>query len=437
LNYVSNIAYVQQSNWISYLPASSAVAPGSPVPMVIQPDFSKLTPNVYRATMTLVFSDGTIRSVGIVAIASAGGSASGSAKEGERTASGCTPSSLQIVPVSSQSTFSAGLNQPVPLEVQVLDDCNNPISSQGGKASVTAAFSNGDPGLQLASTQNGKWTSTWQPRGGGAGSSVRLTISAFYTLPSTKLLLNQIYLNANLTNGAALPIVNPGAVVNGASFTAQAPVAPGTLISVFGAGLAGNDAAGSAPLPTNLGGSQVLLGGQALPLVYTSDGQLNAQVPYDLSVNTSLQLQVQRGASLSLPQPITVAPAQPAVFSADQSGRGQGVIVNTRNVLVDSGAPAAVGDTVVMYCTGLGAVSPAVTAGSPAPSSPLSRTVNPVTVTIGGLPATVSFAGLAPTFAGLYQINAVVPAGVASGGQVPVVISVAGQTSPTVTMAVR
>jgi uncharacterized protein (TIGR03437 family) len=64
-------------------------------------------------------------------------------------------------------------------------------------------------------------------------------------------------------------------------------------------------------------------------------------------------------------------------------------------------------------------------------------TANPVTVTIGGLDAAVQFAGLAPGFAGLYQLNVVVPGGVAAGDAVPVVVSVAGQASPPVTLAVQ
>jgi len=63
--------------------------------------------------------------------------------------------------------------------------------------------------------------------------------------------------------------------------------------------------------------------------------------------------------------------------------------------------------------------------------------VNPVTVTIGGVDAAVLFAGLAPGFAGLYQLNVVVPGGVSAGDAVPVVVSVAGQASPPVTLAVQ
>jgi adhesin/invasin len=106
--------------------------------------------------------------------------------------------------------------------------------------------------------------------------------------------------------------------------------------------------------------------------------------------------------------------------------------------LAQPGTPAVVGETIVIYCTGLGAVTPAVKEGSPAPTTPpLSTTVYQVTVTIGGQAAQVAFSGLTPGYAGLYQINAVVPAGITTGDAVPVVLSVAGQDSPPVTMAVR
>jgi adhesin/invasin len=209
---------------------------------------------------------------------------------------------------------------------------------------------------------------------------------------------------------------------------------------VYGVNLAdGVGQSNGLPYPQQLNGAQVLLGNQPLPILYTSTGQLNVQVPYTVPVNTQYQLTVQHGTTLSVPQQLVVAQAQPGIFTVNQQGTGQGSIVKSDGVtLAQAGTPASIGETVVIYCTGLGAVTPAVKEGSPAPATPpLSTTVNPVTVTIGGQAAQVTFSGLTPGYAGLYQINAVAPSGIVTGDLLPVVVSVAGQTSPAVTMAVR
>jgi adhesin/invasin len=78
-----------------------------------------------------------------------------------------------------------------------------------------------------------------------------------------------------------------------------------------------------------------------------------------------------------------------------------------------------------------------VAAGSAASLTQLSNTVNPVTVTIGGQSAQVLFGGLAPGFAGLYQVNAIVPGGIAPANDVPLMLTVAGQSSAPVTIALQ
>jgi uncharacterized protein (TIGR03437 family) len=214
------------------------------------------------------------------------------------------------------------------------------------------------------------------------------------------------------------------------------------LISIYGQNLADTSGPGTGlPLPQQLNGTQVLLGAQLLPILYAGPSQLNVQVPYNVPVNTQYQLTVQHGDAYSVPQQLVLASAQPGIFTLNQQGSGQGSIVKSDGfTLAQPGTPANIGETVVIYCTGLGAVTPEVKEGAPPPGSPLSSTVNPVTVTIGGKPTAVSFSGLTPGDPGLYQINAVVPEGIVTGDAVPVVISVAGQTSPiipAVTMAVK
>jgi adhesin/invasin len=139
-----------------------------------------------------------------------------------------------------------------------------------------------------------------------------------------------------------------------------------------------------------------------------------------------------------VPQQLVVAEAQPGIFTVNEQGSGQGAIMKSDNVtLAQPGTPAAIGETVVIYCTGLGLVTPPVADGAAAPSSPPSITVNPVTVMIGGAAANVVYHGLTPGYAGLYQVNAVVPTGIATGDAVPVTLTVAGQTSPAATIAVQ
>ncbi len=58
-------------------------------------------------------------------------------------------------------------------------------------------------------------------------------------------------------------------------------------------------------------------------------------------------------------------------------------------------------------------------------------------VTIDGVPATVTFSGLAPGFVGLYQVNVEVPQEVSPGPALPLILTINGVPSNTVTIAVE
>ena len=178
-----------------------------------------------------------------------------------------------------------------------------------------------------------------------------------------------------------------------------------------------------------------------MPLLFASGGQINAMVPYDVPPNTTQQLIVQQNAATALPEAVTIGPAAPGVFTTNSSGTGAGIVVVVKpdgtQFLADANHRATAGDAVVIYCAGLGAVDQPVVAGDAAPLSPPAKTANKVTVTIGGKTAKVFFAGLTPKLAGLYQVNAYVPSGITAAADVPIVISVAGASSPPVTLAVR
>jgi uncharacterized protein (TIGR03437 family) len=300
--------------------------------------------------------------------------------------------------------------------------------------SVVATFSNGDPPVIMARLGDGRWGGTWQGRN---TSPSQVTITASAEIPELRI-RGTVQLTGGLRTGQDPPLLAPGAVVSAASLVPRAPLAPGSIVSIFGSRLARAESVSpSLPLPNQLADSLVTIGDRPLPLIYASPGQINAIVPYELPVNTRHQIVVRRGAAYAVPETVTLAAAQPAIFTKNQSGRGQGVILDQGNRLVERGNAAAAGEVIVLYCSGLGAVDPPVTAGAAAPASPLSATANPVKLSIGGVEAQVLFAGLTPGFTGLYQVNAVVPPGVSPGDEVEAVVIVAGQASLPVTLAVR
>jgi uncharacterized protein (TIGR03437 family) len=143
---------------------------------------------------------------------------------------------------------------------------------------------------------------------------------------------------------------------------------------------------------------------------------------------------VQNGQAISIPQAVVIAAAQPAILSPNGAAYIDVYAADGTALPVNSAVTA--GDVITLYCSGLGAVIPAVTAGSPAPSSTLSKTVNPVTAMIGHTPATVDFAGLAPGWVELYQVNVTIPGGLPSG-KAMLTLAVSGQESAPVSITVK
>jgi len=323
---------------------------------------------------------------------------------------------------------------PVPLQAQIVDDCGSPLTA----GSVIAFFSSGDPAVSMLPTGNGQWAGTWLPHSiAGGGASVTISASSF-----TPALSGSTTTVGTVSANATAPVVNQAGVVSAAAPSTHMPVAPGAFISIFGSNLATAQAsASSLPLPIQLGDTQVLLGGQPLLLNFVSAGQINAVIPFGAPANAIQQLTVIHKGVYSPAETLVVALTQPAVFTQDQSGAGASVITVVKpdgtQFLNTATAPASSGDTLEIYCAGLGGVNPAVPDGSAAPASPPARTINPVTVTIGGQSAAVSFAGLVPGFAGLYQVNVTVPAGIHPASDVPLVVTAGSASSPTVTLAIR
>lgn len=231
--------------------------------------------------------------------------------------------------------------------------------------------------------------------------------------------------------------VNPQGILNGGSFAPTGgPISPGEFVTIFGSGLADAQTIASPPYPTALGGVMVTVNSVSAPLYLVSPTQLNILVPYSLTGPSATIVVTNNGVS-SNTVIVPLAPTAPGVFSQDSSGIGAGVVVHSNGSLVTTASPAKKGEAVSIYLTGLGVVTPAVSDGAAGQSSPLSKTVEAVTVTVGNLAATVSYAGLAPGFPGLYQINATIPASLVGNGNVGLAIATAEAFAEQITIAIQ
>lgn len=181
-------------------------------------------------------------------------------------------------------------------------------------------------------------------------------------------------------------------------------VAPGSLITVYGTGSIAIPPA-SYPIPTTVGGVIMSINNVLAPLLFGSGGQINAQVPFEISPSAGAMTISSGGAAVGSAN-FVVQSVAPGLFLL---GQGRAAVLNADYSINGENQPAAAGSYISAYMTGLGPLDHPVPTGLAASANPLSRVTSPVTATIGGQPASVLFAGLAPGFAGLYQVNLTVP----------------------------
>jgi len=266
-----------------------------------------------------------------------------------------------------------------------------------------------------------------------------------------------------------MPAIQENGVVSGAG-SSRVGIAPGSLISIFGTELAaGLSNSNSVPLSTTLGDvNSVTIGGTAVPLVLVSGGRINAQLPWNFAGGAA-DVVVNRAGTASAPRSVMVNQFAPALFginvaamqnaatnpdgsisiTQDTSGvteNLQAIATNADGTLTApensipgvTSHPAATGDTVTLFATGLGAVTPSIADGMPPAGDAPRQTSNPATVLVGDQPGTVSSAGLSSQFVGVYQLSVVVPGGVTAGAAVPVKVQMSDTAiSDPVTIALQ
>jgi uncharacterized protein (TIGR03437 family) len=235
------------------------------------------------------------------------------------------------------------------------------------------------------------------------------------------------------------PDVGQGGVVNNGSFApSPAPVAPGSIAAVFGTNLndgtlvLGSSFGSNGRLATTLGGASVTVNNVPAPLFYSTPGQLGVQIPFEVT-GTSATIRVTVAGQTSAPRTFALDAVAPGIFTTTSDGRGTAAALHQDGVTpITAANPARPDEVVVIFVTGLGALSPSLGTGEPAS---LHLTANPV-VTVDGSSAEILFSGAAPGFVGLNQVNLRIPPNTRAAGNIPLVLTLNGKQSNAVTIPV-
>lgn len=206
------------------------------------------------------------------------------------------------------------------------------------------------------------------------------------------------------------PFIGNSAITDAAEF--KSPVAPGSIISIFGEGLGpwrGSSLGfqpGTNKMMASAGGVSVTVNGIPCPLFFTSFYQINCQMPFEVSGQTRVSVAATSSGAISPTEYARVAPVAPALFP--------GAVVNAvTGRVITSTIPARPGDYLVFFATGLGQVEGGGVTGQATAGA---QKVNAVfEARINGYVVPLDYAGLAPGFPGLYQINIRLPGNTPAG----------------------
>jgi uncharacterized protein (TIGR03437 family) len=369
-----------------------------------------LAAGVYRGSVSYSLAAAAVPTVNVTLVVETAGqsSAQRTGAFGPEASTACTP--MQIIPTQTAlvSDFAAPASWPTPLEIQLSNDCGSAVTN----AQVVTTFSNGDPPLALSAENaaTGLYSGTWTPRTTGAQVVVTATATASGFPPATVRIAGAVAPNV-------APTLNVNGTLNAFAIAAEpgVSIAPGSIVAIYGSGLAGQTIPNTTiPLMTNLGGTSVIIGGLAAPLYYVSPGQINAQVPFELTAGQPYQLIVSANGALTTPQTIQLGAVTPGI-AAYPSGYALAQH-NADGSLITDASPARPGEYVIVYLLGMGPTTVPVASGAVSPSLPLASTSDAPTVMLNGdTVSNVPFSGLTPTVVGLYQIDFQVPADAANG----------------------
>jgi len=341
-----------------------------------------------------------------------------------REAEECSAARLFVAPAAPANYFQRQADWPLEIRAVVMDDCGHAVTDAG----LTASFSNGDASvaLTLSDAAKGMFRGMWTP--GNAG-NVTVTLRAMRA--GLSVASEQIFGAIVEVEGGA--VLENGGIVNFAYPVTGAPASPGAVVVIRGRNLVAEAASAEEdPLPRQLGGATVLIGGIEAPLFSVSPEQIKAQVPVELAADEAYSVVIRTGDRVTTPKRLRLALVSPGIMA---DGDGRALAEHADSTPVSADAPVMAGEEFVLYAVGMGLVSEPVPSGMMTPESLAALVLSAPAVTLGGKDAVVVSAMLAPGGVGLYKVVIQAPPELPAG-DLPLVLTQEGVAANLVTVAV-
>jgi uncharacterized protein (TIGR03437 family) len=423
----ATVQQVTGGTWVQVSPTSGS-ANGQISVSLIPQAVAALSQGTYTNQITLAFQNAATSPITITVNLTVG-----------------PPQTVMVSTSSLSFSYQMGSGQLPASQTLQVTSTGGPVQVSVGTTStggwLAASPSSGNTPLPVSVQVN--------PQGLAAG-----TFNGTVSISAAGVLANPINVTVTLTVSAQ-PLPMPASVTSSASNVAENAIAPGELITIKGTQLGPSTAVSfkvnaQGSVDSTLGGVQVLFDNNPGTPIYVSATQINVIVPYEIAGRAFTNIVVVYQTQRSSPIQQVVANVAPGIFTLNQTGQGQGAVVNQNGTIngppggvatpggVVPTTPASAGTVIAVYATGGGQTDPASATGSVAPTTSLRPLPVPVSVTIGGQPAIVTFAGSAPGLvSGVLQVNCQVPPNI-TGNNLPLVLTINGApTTMGVTVAVQ
>ena len=323
----------------------------------------------------------------------------------------------------SQDSLALTVNYQTSYQLTAISNPANSTTFTVIPASTDGYYANGTQVQITMTANNGFKFVKWEGDLSGTFASGTLTMNSPHTVQA---------------DTKSVPFIPPAGIESATGPTPDGTVAAGSIIAVYGSGLAPAFQLGpSSPLAQAIGDVTVTVGNSLLPLVFVSPNQISAQVPWELAPG-DYTLTVHQTGQPDVPGTFTVSAAAPGVFTQpNDQNLPLAVALHQDGTVVNFKSPVIQGEQITIYGTGFGPYNQPAVDGFPTDPTKTYVLTEPVTVNLGSMQIQPDWAGSQPGMVGVAVVKVTIGAGTPTATNANLTIAIGGKPSAQVVLPMQ